>query len=199
MWKKSLDAIPTTGIKSDRICGITVKLSTSQPQYLTIRCVYLPCADLGMQVFCDHLIELERLVTEAQQCGLVVVLGDFNAHLGHLGGVCGSSGIPNPHGLLVKEWADRCQLYAASMSTLSEGPDYTYFSGERRTTVDYIFIDPETAQFLELCYTHDMQGLNTSDHLPISAILSLPAFHSKEEGGKQILINWEKAASTGAL
>ena len=87
-------------------------------------------------MFCDHLIELERLVTEAHQCGLVVVLGDFNAHMDHLGGVCGSSGSPNPHGLLVKEWADRCQLYGASMSTLSEGSDYTYISGVRRTTVD---------------------------------------------------------------
>ena len=53
-----------------------------------------------MQVFCDH---LELLVTKAQQCGLVVVLGDFNAHLGRLGGVCGSSGSPNPLGLLVQE------------------------------------------------------------------------------------------------
>ena len=61
-------------------------------------------------MFCDHLIDLEWLVTEAQQCGIVVVLGDFNAHLGHLGGVRGSSGSPNPHGLLVKEWADRCSF-----------------------------------------------------------------------------------------
>ena len=65
--------------------------------------------------------------------------------------------------------------------------------------VHYIFIDPETAQFLEKCYIHDMRGLNTSDHFPISAILLLPAFHSKEEGDKKFLINWKKAVSTGAL
>ena len=181
MWRKSLDAVPITGIQSDRICGITVKLSSTQSQYLTILGVYLPCADQGIHVFCDHLIELEQLVTEAQQRGLVAVLGDFNAHLGHLGGShVGES--PNPHGLLVKEWADRCQLYAASMSTFSGGPGYTYFSGEKTTTVDYIFVDPGTAQSVEKCYTHDMHGLNTSDHLPISAVLSLPTTHSNKKG-----------------
>ena len=85
LWKKSLDAVPISGIESDRIVGVTLKLSSSQPSCLTVLSVYLPCADQGLQVFCEHLIELQRLVTEAQQCGLVVVLGDFNAHLGHLG------------------------------------------------------------------------------------------------------------------
>ena len=47
-------------------------------------------------------------------------------------------------GLLLSEWADRCHLYAVSMSALSKGPTYTYFTAERQTTVDYIFVDSET-------------------------------------------------------
>ena len=84
MWRNTLDAVPISGINSDRICGITVKLSSSSCTFLTILGVYLPCADQGMQSYCDHLVELEHLVTEAQGQGLVMVLGDFNAHLGPL-------------------------------------------------------------------------------------------------------------------
>ena len=201
LWRKSLDAVPIPGIESDRICGIRIKLSTSPSCLLTILGVYLPCADQGIHVFSDHLIELERLVTEAQHHGLVAVLGDFNAHLGCLGGVRGSGHNPNPQGLLIKEWADRCQLYAVSMSASAVGPDYTYFSGENRTTVDYIFTDAETAQFLDSCYTHDLHGLNTSDHLPISVLFSLPTMHliPKERTQRQVKINWEQAISTGSL
>ena len=66
LWRKSLDAGPISKIESGRICGIRVKLSTSPSCLMTILGVYLPCADQGIQVFRDHLIELERLVTEAQ-------------------------------------------------------------------------------------------------------------------------------------
>ena len=199
LWKKSLDAVPISGIESDRIVGVTLKLSSSQPSCLTVLGVYLLCADQGLQVFCEHLIELERLVTEAQQCGLVVVLGDFNAHLGHLGGPRGIGRSPNSQGLLLSEWADRCHLYAVSMSALSKGPTYTYFTAERQTTVDYIFVDSETAQYLDNCYTHDMHGLNTSDHLPISTNLSLQPTESTEKGNTQLPVNWEQAVSTGVL
>ena len=90
-------------------------------------------------------------------------------------------------GLLLSKWADRCHLYAVSMSALSKGPTYTYFPAERQTTVDYIFVDSETAQYLDNCYTHDMHGLNTSDHLPISAKLSLQTTESTEKGNTQPL------------
>ena len=206
LWKKSHDAVPISGIQSDRICGIRIQLSSTPLQCLTILGVYLPCADQGMQVYCDHLVELERLVTEAQQYGLVMVLGDFNAHLGHLGGSRGSGSAPNPQGLIVKEWADRCHLYAVSMSALATGPVYTYFSGDKKTVVDYIFADAETAQHLKSCCVHDMHGLNTSDHLPVTAVLSLQATQSTEKTNtqspinwEQSPINWEKAISIGGL
>ena len=102
-------------------------------------------------------------------------------------------------GLLLSKWADRCHLYAVSMSALSKGPTYTYFPAERQTTVDYIFVDSETAQYLDNCYTHDMHGLNTSDHLPISAKLSLQTTESTEKGNTQPPVNWEQAVSTGVL
>ena len=78
------------------------------------------------------------------------------------------------------------------MSALSAGPEYTYFSGERKTTVDYIFTNATTAQYLENCHTHDIHELNTSDHLPVSATLSLQTTHLPEQVITQPLINWDQ-------
>ena len=61
LWKKSHDAVPISGIQSDRICGIRIQLSSTPLQCLTILGVYLPCADQGMQVYyCDHLVACYR-------------------------------------------------------------------------------------------------------------------------------------------
>lgn len=39
--------------------------------------VYLPCLDLGVDCYREHLLELERVVSEARLLGPVTVLGDF--------------------------------------------------------------------------------------------------------------------------
>ena len=39
--------------------------------------VYMPCAGTNIQAYGSHLIELERLVIEAQGAGLVCIAGDF--------------------------------------------------------------------------------------------------------------------------
>lgn len=46
-------------------------------------------------------------------------------YVGYLGGIQGSESPPNPQGIIIKEWADRYDLYAVSMSELSTGPGYT--------------------------------------------------------------------------
>ena len=65
------------------------------------------------------------------------IAGDFNAHLGSLAGLRGH-GSPNERGLVLKEFIDRNNLFVASHSQLSTGPPYTYHSGERFSTIDYI-------------------------------------------------------------
>ena len=44
--------------------------------------VYLPCLDQGVDCYRDHLVELERVISESELQSPVMVLGDFNAHLG---------------------------------------------------------------------------------------------------------------------
>ena len=94
IWKKEIDATPISLISSDRICGIRIKSPCPSADDITIIAVYLPCSDMGMECYSEHLIELERVVSEHQPHGPVIIMGDFNAHLGTLGGERGM-GQPN--------------------------------------------------------------------------------------------------------
>ena len=64
-----------------------------------------------------------------------------------MGGIsrCGETGV---QGLLVCDMMARCHLSAISLSSVSSGSSYTYVSGNRQTTIDYILADEEAASML---------------------------------------------------
>ena len=160
LWHNSLVATPIAGIASDRYCGIRFKERERSDAWVT---VVGPCGNLGMEAYQEQLEELERVVLESKVLGSVVVMGDFNAHLGILAGVRGQGG-PNIQGVLVEGGMRRCGLYAASQSEGTSGPNYTYWSGEVQLTVDYILMDVGAGSMATPCIVHEMQDLNTSDH-----------------------------------
>ena len=92
IWRKTIDAMPISSISSDRICRLRVKSPLPGAADITIIGVYLPCADSGLKFYSEHLIELERVISEHQQHGPVVIMVDFNAHLCTMGGVRGTMG-----------------------------------------------------------------------------------------------------------
>ena len=103
-------------------------------------------------------------------------------------------------GVLLEEVMRRCELYAASLSEGTTGPNYTYWSGGVQTTVDYIFMDVGAASLASPCTVREMEDLNTSDHLPISVCLSYPAPILSVPGEFQWpRIDWRRAGSSGAL
>ena len=162
--------------------------------------VYLPCGNLGMEVYQEQLEELERVVLESKVLDSVVVMGDFNAHLGILAGVRGQGG-PNMQGVLLEGVMRRCGLYAASQSEETSGPNYTYWSGEVQSTVDYILMDVVAASMASPCVVHEMQDLNTSDHLPISVclhVITAPIPSQKHEV-HWTNVEWRKAEGSRAL
>ena len=201
IWHKSLDVVPISNISSERICGIRIKtVGGGEESWLTVLGVYLPCLDLGIGLYSETLIELERAVTESCNMGSVVITGDFNAHLGNLWGPRAASN-PNIQGILLGEAVNRCSLHAASLSEHASGPCYTYHSGNKSTTVDYIFTDIEASSCIEKCWTHDEVDLNTSDHLPISALLRLTCSgkSQSESSHDWIRIDWSKAQKCGDI
>ena len=196
LWHKSISASPITDITSDRICGIRFSIDDGVSSVMSVVGVYLPCLDQGVDCYRDHLVELERVISDAQQMGSVCVLGDFNAHLG--GGRCDSE--QNLQGVLLQELLGRCDLSAVSMGALASGPSYTYCSGVVTTTVDYILMDVGSASMLDSCCTHPSEDLNTSDHLPLSVSLSYNASIGTDD--KSTLpkkIDWVEARKNGSL
>ena len=86
MFRKFLHVSPISSVSSDRICDIQIHLTSPDPQFITVIGVYLPCAEQGMDAYSNALLELEQLITTSSRLGPVLISGDFNAHLGPLGG-----------------------------------------------------------------------------------------------------------------
>ena len=142
-------------------------------------------------------IELERVITESESYGPVVIAGDFNAHLGTQGGERASDNL-NPQGALLKQLVDRCELHVASLSASATGPLYTFESGDSQTTVDYIITNFEASHLVQSCATLDPSPLNCSDHLPVSVTLKFQSTLLARESSIP-RINWEKAKASNLM
>ena len=176
-WRKEINATAISLISSDRICGLRVK--SPHPISPLLECTYL------VQIWAWN--ELERVVSEHQHSGPVVIMGDFNARLGVLGGVRGI-GEPNQQWVHLHQFITRCNLYAVSR------PQYTFQNSLSQTTVDYILVSHDTTEYMLQCFTHDHAPLNNSDHLPITATLQFS--HSTAIPQEQLTknrIQWAKA------
>ena len=192
----SLDAFQISDIVSDRVCGVRFK--RDEDSWLSIIGVYLPCADLGMDYYRETLIELERVISDSATHGPVIVAGDFNAHLGHMWGPRGSDAV-NSQGLMLGELLNGCKLHAASLSGITSGPEYTYHSGDKFTTIDYIFTDIEASSSVDQCWTHEEDVLNQSDHLSLSLKLSCNIATQLSQDFNCINIDWSKAGKSEAI
>ena len=164
-----MDASVVHATTTDRIYSIRLTHPSSRST-LTVIEVYLPCQDLGIILYRNRLTELEQLIYESKQLGPTVVMVDFNAHLGSLGGPK-AIGTPNHQGLLLQQHIIKSDLFIASLSDIAYGPPHTFQSGDTRTTIDYIMLDVSAASLLESFGTLEDDDLNTSDHLPQSVQL----------------------------
>ena len=154
LWHKTIGAIPVSDITSDRICVIRFCDPNDNRSTVSVIGVYLPCSDQGMDCYRDHLQELERIVSNSVLLGLVIILGDFNAHLGSLGGVRGT-GNPNLQGILLSDIMDRDNLCAVFQCERATGPLHTYVSGNSMATVDYIIASLDATSTISSCTPND--------------------------------------------
>ena len=115
-----------------------------------------------------------------------------------LWGPRGSSTV-NTQGLMVGELLNRCELHAISLGRIASGPDYTYHSGDKFTTIDYIQTDIKVSSCIDKCWIHKEDHLNLSDHLPVMVKLSCSAAARRIENLNYITIDWSKALSSEAL
>ena len=88
----------------------------------------------------------------------------------------------------------------ASLSSISDGPQYTFWNSQSRTSVDYIIGCLQASQFINSCFTHDVSPLNTSDHLPLFIVLDISVVTNKpNHTSENQKIDWIKARKTNRL
>ena len=127
---------------------------------------YLP-AQGPTEEYKDPLSELEDTLSKYLSSP-TILLGDFNAHLGQLGGPRGSGPV-NTQGLMLKDLIDRHELCVLSLQSQASGPTHTYCSGPHSTTVDYIICNQSAYFICSSASTLDDHALNTSDHITLES------------------------------
>ena len=120
------------------------------------------------------------------------LVGDFNAHLQN---PSDDSVSRNQQGKLLSDIIQNHSLFVASTSSLSNGPNYTFFSGANRTTDDCIITDTSLASTMCECRVHSHHPLNLSDHLPITISLLLSSF-LESPSPPCMKINWAKSINS---
>ena len=123
--------------------------------------------DQGIECFREHIIELENLVSESQLHGVVIVAGDFNAHLGCLGGPR-DVGSPNQQGLLLK---DNRQMFPPCSLLVYKVRWHELHILELHSW-DHSWLH-ESSLAMTNCHAHELAPFNTSDHLPVTARIGL--------------------------
>lgn len=196
LWKKNLNAAPFHHLQSDRLCAIKIPLPNST--ILSIFGVYMPSADQTQETYRSYLDVLSSSLSELPPDSPLLIAGDLNCHLGHLGGPR-STDTPNSRGHLWKELIDRHSFFVPSLCDLASGPVYTYQSGSFTTTVDYVVGNHPISSILTSCDTLEEHPLNTSDHLPIVTCLDVGALtHSLPPPSAVANLCWERSSSDGS-
>lgn len=175
LWRKSLSyqIEILDDIGNDRIICIRVNLSMSQHIYIV--CVYMPSSNVSLSNFKSHMERLEDVINQLFYRGKVVVMGDFNAHIGCHGGPRSFNRL-NDKGRLLVDAMIRLNLISVNSQEFAEGPTETFFANDGLclTTVDHILLHPESIHLVTSCKVGTDHCKNLSYHLPIYCKLNVP-------------------------
>ena len=132
------------------------------------------------------------MVYALQKSGPVVIIGDFNAHIG-LPDSNRAQCQTNAQGHLLRDLIDRTGHYAVSLCDLATGPTHTFYGGGgRNTTVDFCFLDCWAAHLVLECVVLPRHPLNLSDHLAVKVKLDCQPEKNVTNGERQPKTKLEK-------
>lgn len=166
LWRKSISSYvkPLKAVGNDRICAIQLKLP--QKESLCVISVYLPQTASRIADYQQNLDFLESIVTEFLLEGKVIIVGDWNAHIGKESAIRGI-GRTTDNGKKVLNFVERCSLRLIDLEEECKGPRYT-FCGENGG-MSYIDHCAVSSGFREVssCEVIPNSARNSSDHLPL--------------------------------
>lgn len=171
-WRKTMDAHieKMDNMGNDRT--LVIRVRTANKRNLYIIGVYLPSSNLSIHVYKAYIEELEEVFCQLQNLGTVIVLGDFNSHIGTLGGPRSFVSV-NERGKILGHLIKRFDLKSVNSQLLCTGPVETFYSnnGLVKTTIDHMFVCEQHLNLLESCYVADDNCHNLSYHHPIYCCL----------------------------
>ena len=174
LYRKCIDFnITVLNIDSKRLCGIHLLQSGHVDLYIIG--VYMPHVGCKNDDFIDELVILEELIVKYQQCGDVLIMGDFNCHFGTDVGARGWGKTTRQAGHLLQV-IKRHGLKIVDLDSSCEGPNFTYFSENiGKTYIDHCIGSCTLSENVSKCKILQDSIQNTSDHLAITVSIKLNA------------------------
>jgi exonuclease III len=193
MWRKGISlAVKPLYNFSDYIqvlqltslCGKTIFLFN----------VYLPAANHGYALFQEAMSMLTEVYHYYSHSGLIILCGDFNASVrtGERSLHSVNANIRRSH--LLERFLSETNQISLVTSAMCRGPLETYYpyDGSRGTQIDHILmcVADVTERVVDVC-VHGDHELNTSDHAPVSVIVSasVPSYNVSTRG----IYRWDRA------
>jgi hypothetical protein len=174
-WRTQLSpVVKKIKTESDRVCAIQLVGLGNRHCNLCIIGVYLPQQGCKIANYSDHLAEVESLIERNNAECEIVVIGDFNCHLGPEVGnrFWGKTSL---HGISVVGMADRLglRILDSDYSTCT-GPNYSFYvDGVGCSYIDHCLISKSLLSKVNGCAVLEETLENLSDHLPIYVSLNV--------------------------
>ena len=110
-------------------------------------------ANFPIRQFRRYLEDLKNVVNHLYDQGTLLILGDFNSHIGTHGGPRSLPAI-NHSGLDLINVIERMDLLSSNSQNFCRDPVATYFAsqGTITTTTDHIFMKKETVELVTDCH-----------------------------------------------
>ncbi|MES9884072.1 MAG: reverse transcriptase family protein [Sedimenticola sp.] len=193
LWKRQYDAcITPIDIDDDRIIGIQFEVSKSV--YMYIFQIYLPCSNHPISTYRDYLDSIHALVCMYKERGVVIMMGDYNAHLN---GSCFIKPLDS-RGRDLSNFLVVNNLVSVNTLDVCVGAESTFVSYDEsyESLIDHIVIGAERLDTVVKCQILDDSALNVSRHRPVLCVVSLPApsMSDLNSDGSSPQTNWNKAS-----
>lgn len=142
----------------------------------------------------QYLTDLQRTshrtwesISKSSLLGAVMVLGDFNAHLGRLGG---TKGVNQQMCRELTFWPDVIWMNAISLGSMTFGPCYTYMSGSN------CWLHPcwWGSNLHAIMLLHPAYG--RPDHLPLLANMIYAPISDEQLASMPTHVDWRRAISS---
>ena len=179
-------------IDDDRIVGI--QFECSKNCFIYFFQVYFPSSNHSLFKFLEYVEKLTDFIHSYRDRGIVVVMGDINAHL-------------NTHAIFKKldERSVRFQKCLTELNLISVnsldtciGANSTFvsYNGEHESLIDHIIVPSEHSDYVNFCEILEDNALNVSNHRPIICELKLPTvYHSENDIDIKPRLKWSKATT----